>query len=244
MAFLNLTSADKSSGESQNLAVAMIANAKLPATIHTAVMTALVSAAKERKASDVSAIPLEKERIETVKRCLLAFTSQPIDATEQIANSAKQTIAVINKALSKAAQKSKEDNGVYQVTLTDAITALEDVNLGVEPVGVGGPVAKPYDLPAAGAMMAHTDVANQFNNHRSEPGGSGYGGRKRRNGNGFRKNGQDDGKKGRFDGQRCAGWGGQQREERGMPHHSAPHSGRNDADAKGRSDKNHDRFFQ
>ena len=49
LAFLNLTSCDKSYGESQNLAVAMVANAKLPNTTHTAVISTLVSAAKNRK---------------------------------------------------------------------------------------------------------------------------------------------------------------------------------------------------
>ena len=145
----------------------MIFNARLPPTIHTTVMTALVTAAKNRTGSEVSTIFLEKERIETVKKCLESLTKETVDDRESVMTTAKESVDVIKNALKKASTTEKDVTAGHQVTLADAMAALEDVNIDAHAEGKG---ARDDDAQPAGAMMAHTEVANRFNKHHSGDG--------------------------------------------------------------------------
>ena len=131
-AFLNLTACEKSSAESQNLAVAMVTNARLTSMTHTAVMAALVSAAKNRNESDTSTISLDKSRIEAVRDCLetvSSFDEDQSQITDQVVRISKESLTVIKNAISTADQKQGDEAGVCRVALTDAISTLEEVNL-------------------------------------------------------------------------------------------------------------------
>ena len=108
LAYLNLTSAGKSSAESQNLAVALITNAKLPSITQTAVMAALVHAAKERKGDGITTVALERTRLEMAKKCLNALVTEPATASEEVRKQAKETVVVVDKALEMATKKTTE----------------------------------------------------------------------------------------------------------------------------------------
>ena len=74
----------------------------------------------------------DRSRIEAVRDCLetvSSFDEDQSQITDQVVRISKESLTVIKNAISTADQKQGDEAGVCRVALTDAISALEDVNL-------------------------------------------------------------------------------------------------------------------
>ena len=82
--------------------MAMISNARLSRTVHSTVMMSLVVAARNCKATDVSMVALERQRIQTVMDFLKALSADGIKGIRVEGTSkAAECIFVLGNALSK-----------------------------------------------------------------------------------------------------------------------------------------------
>lgn len=157
-AYLNMVDADSSSAESQNFAVAMINNARLPSQVYTTVMAGMVLRSEEKPASARTTISVEKNGLLQAVNFIQKFSLIVQDIEKAVSNegeadnmpSDSQRMAILSErllsyksyeaescsltaifisAIAANSDSSEESHGKANITLADAIATLEEITI-------------------------------------------------------------------------------------------------------------------
>lgn len=173
-AYLNITNSDRSSGESQNFAMMLISNAKLPPPTFTSVMNNLVQASKCTIDSPDGVVPLSSARLDKLLSLLDSLSNGT--ETQSLFSEVKTNQGVLMSAKKRLAIQKADSGLTSYISLSDAIASLEDVSFSAGDLD-GGKRAKVTEDPFIGAadkisqaLLAHTAYARKFNNSRQDDG--------------------------------------------------------------------------
>lgn len=168
-AYLNITNSDQSSAESQNFAMMLISNAKLPPSTFTSVMNNLVQSCKMKSQDTESYVPISVSRLAEVIS-LLKCVSVP-EGDQKMESSLTGTLSVLEAAKRRVSSQISDCALSSYISLSDAIAALEESSIGVDDLKGGGQTenAKSDSFSGAAekmtqALLAHTAMAKKFNN--------------------------------------------------------------------------------
>lgn len=154
-AYLNLTSADRSSAESQNLAMTLLTNAKLSQDTFSSVMSNLVSSTKNEAKQVTPSIAIDAKRIDIIASLLSSVASgQDIDDLKE---KARESAYCLQAAHRRLTQLSSNSSFIACISIADAIVALE--------VGMGRDELKQaisQENKVSRALMTHLTLAQRF----------------------------------------------------------------------------------
>lgn len=159
--YLNLINADKSSAESQNLAMTLLSNANLPPETFSSVMASLVMATKSRSSDLNAPISLDKNRVElTIKVLESTLKNGNID---ELKDEAQECVKKLKLAQSRQLKSGLDSSLQCYISLTDAMTALEEATMDQSDIQRHEALNKDVE---AKALLAHTSLVRRFQNHK------------------------------------------------------------------------------
>lgn len=156
--YLNLTHASEDTAESQNFAMTLLANSKISQQTFSAIVATLVSSSREKNLDNSGEIRLSINRATTVLQALEALK----DSTKEKPADADITacINIINAAIDFV--KDGDHGEKVHISLSDAVSALEDTAMEDKDLNDGDDVKKPE--AKSGAMVAHNQ--NGYHNRK------------------------------------------------------------------------------
>lgn len=177
--YLNHCYAGNTSQDSQNFAMLLLENAKLPSSTFNNIVSILIADAKDktRLLKKFFNIPREKfsaieKSFETAINLWNRFHIQPIPSEQQQLTVTKQQVQAswddhklsIDNAKSNKDRQGKEDRVPYAITLEDAVAALKDIkSMDVPHDDKPNPVP---DTPAPAAPHTTAEYKNSGGAHR------------------------------------------------------------------------------
>lgn len=149
--YLNLVSADVNGAETQNFAMTMLCNAKVPAQAFSTLVSSVVASARNRGNKENNEVSLTASRVEEIIKIMSELNS---DGENVSAN-----LDALQAALdySKKAQDYGQIN--LHIRLSDAVSAIEDSGLEQKDITMTSKVSE--EVKKSSAMIAN----NNFGYH-------------------------------------------------------------------------------
>ena len=125
--------------DSQNFAMLLLENARIPASVYSSIITRLVSMITSRTDNSCNKIfVISKERLEAIRTTVLAMQKvveehQTTSATEH-AEATNDIITAVTATIDANELHIKQDRTIFRITLDDAVEVLKDVKVEDEEI--------------------------------------------------------------------------------------------------------------
>lgn len=155
-AYLNVISADKTSAESQNLAMTLLSNASLSQDKFSLVMFSLVANAKGNSTRVQPLVPIDAKRVKILPRLLSSIVAE--EKSTDLMFTASENASCLHAAHRRFTRLSSCSSFEGCISLLDDVTALDEVSVGHD--NLSSTVAR--EQKVTGTLKTHFILARRF----------------------------------------------------------------------------------
>ena len=113
--------------DSQNFAMMLLENARIPASVYSSVMRRLVSTITSRSEATNKILVISKDRLTGIRD--KANELQSTNSSEDYEATIKSTIDAVTATVNVNENHAKQDRTVFRITLDDAVEVLKDLKV-------------------------------------------------------------------------------------------------------------------